>query len=1064
MRPLVLTMQAFGSYAQRTLVDFTRPNQNLFLITGDTGAGKTTIFDAIVFAIYGEASSGNNKKDGTELQSQYADYETEPYVELTFSELSGTETKIYTVRRVPRHIRPLKKGSGTREEKETVSLTMPDGSDYSRNQRETDDKLEKIVGLTKSQFMQVAMIAQGEFMEVLRADSNRKKEIFRKLFGTERFQEIVDELGLRRRAKLSEMEQIQTACRTETSHVVIPESYAGAERLKELKSRVLSAEKLNVTDMEALLNELEVLCDSLKKERDSAKADYDETSKARDEKRDAYTNAQILVQSFEQLEKAERELAECEASEEEMKGAARLIEEIRAAYEIKAVYQRYSDAEAAVADMEKKLSSLQDALPGLAGKYAETTAEETAARAAQEKQLEAFTKVSDRVEKAMEVFQKIHVAEEEVKARQDALMTAVEGAEKAQKALADFEAQERIWRKQADDLGDADILLERWTKKSEEAQEITREVAFAQSEQRDIGIWRIKVQEAQRDYETARENYRIKKEEYDRKREAFLDAQAGFIAQRLIPGKPCPVCGSTLHPHPCELSGEYEELTRESIEALAGQVSQLEQERAGKSTASGAAARLLTEKQSRYEDTIARLRRRMAKSIGNVPEELTVGQAEVLLADWKAEIAAEGESLREKADRLVQVQECLRDADIQRTKRKTDFETALQKSADAKAGLACAGAALKGLEEQREYLTEEEAEAALAAAKLAKEGTDTAYQAAHSAAQRAKTEKENAQAWIRQACEALPGLREKRDGCKAAYGEILAEKEIARFCWKEITAQYGREEAGFLQTKLEAHSRRKASATGAAQTARIAIGDRKKPVIEELEMVKDEAERRLSEVQTALEQVKEVYRVNQSAYHALAPRMEERSRVIQEYARIDSLYNRLAGKVTGARMDIETFVQRCYLQRILYAANIRFRKMSAGAFELRMVGEDQAGEGKNRGLDLMVYSFVTAQEREVRTLSGGESFMAALSLALGMADQIQENAASINLDIMFIDEGFGSLDEHSRDQAVRVLQQMAGGSKLIGIISHVTELKQEIEDQLLVSKDEEGSHIRWQIS
>ena len=138
--------------------------------------------------------------------------------------------------------------------------------------------------------------------------------------------------------------------------------------------------------------------------------------------------------------------------------------------------------------------------------------------------------------------------------------------------------------------------------------------------------------------------------------------------------------------------------------------------------------------------------------------------------------------------------------------------------------------------------------------------------------------------------------------------------------------------------------------------------------------------------------------------------------------------------------------------------------MSGGQFELRMYGLEKAGEGRNKGLDLMVYSTVTGKEREVRTLSGGESFMAALSLALGMADQLQETSSAMNLDIMFIDEGFGSLDEHSRDQAVRVLQRMAQGSKLIGIISHVTELKQEIEDQLLVVRDENGSRAGWQIS
>ena len=152
------------------------------------------------------------------------------------------------------------------------------------------------------------------------------------------------------------------------------------------------------------------------------------------------------------------------------------------------------------------------------------------------------------------------------------------------------------------------------------------------------------------------------------------------------------------------------------------------------------------------------------------------------------------------------------------------------------------------------------------------------------------------------------------------------------------------------------------------------------------------------------------------------------------------------------------------MEKILYAANKRFQEMSAGQFELRMYDLEKAGEGKNRGLDLIVYSNVTGKEREVRTLSGGESFMAALSLALGMADQIQEKSSAINLDMMFIDEGFGSLDDYSREQAVKVLREMANGSKLIGIISHVTELKQQIDNQLIVRKDEQGSHVRWQIS
>ena len=222
MRPLKLTMQAFGSYGKKTEIDFTAPNQNLFLITGDTGAGKTTIFDAVVFALYGEASSNDNKKDGAELQSQFAPG-LEPYVEMTFSEKQRGIDQVFTVRRSPRHLRPRRRGTGSdMPVSETVSLILPDGREYPA--KEADGKIVEIVGLTKSQFMQVAMIAQGEFMELLRAKSEDKKEIFRKLFHTEIFRQIVDEIARRKKENQEKINRIRTICQTEAGRVTIPES------------------------------------------------------------------------------------------------------------------------------------------------------------------------------------------------------------------------------------------------------------------------------------------------------------------------------------------------------------------------------------------------------------------------------------------------------------------------------------------------------------------------------------------------------------------------------------------------------------------------------------------------------------------------------------------------------------------------------------------------------------------------------------------------------------------------------------------------------------------------
>jgi len=267
-----------------------------------------------------------------------------------------------------------------------------------------------------------------------------------------------------------------------------------------------------------------------------------------------------------------------------------------------------------------------------------------------------------------------------------------------------------------------------------------------------------------------------------------------------------------------------------------------------------------------------------------------------------------------------------------------------------------------------------------------------------------------------------------------------------------------------LQKETDTWKQKKIAAQTVKDSASKAIDGRTKPDLELAKAQMEEAEVKRRLAQEKLDSYKEQYKADQDACSILTPQMEKRGKIIEKHAKLETLYKLLSGNMSGNRMDLETFVQRYYLEKILYAANRRFSDMSAGQFELRMVDAANAGKGKNRGLDLMVYSNVTGKEREVRTLSGGESFMAALSLALGMADQIQESSASINLDVMFVDEGFGSLDEHSREQAVKVLQELAGGSKLIGIISHVTELKQEIEDQLIVTKDEKGSHVRWQIS
>ena len=1066
MRPVKLTMQAFGSYGKRTVIDFEKTNQNLFLITGDTGAGKSTIFDAIVFALYGEASSGINKKDGTELQSQYVGPETEPFVELVFSEATGAEKKTYTVRRVPRHFRPLKRGTGVKEESGSVSLIMPDDSEYP--QKETDRKLEEIVGLTKNQFMQVAMIAQGEFMELLRAKSDDKKVIFRKLFHTELYGKIVEELGRRRKGKQQEMGQIRTICQTEASHVEVPADYEKAEELLILKKRIVSSDRLSVVDLEEMLAILEDLCSRLKERCSAAGKEYREANRLYLEKRDACTAGLQLLRRFQELEQAEQELEECKAQEKEIRETADQIRKISDAYEIQAVYERYMDAEKTVKAAERSLAEQEEALPGLSKMYEETKKQTEETNALLHKEIENYTKVSEKAERAMNVFQEIRKAEQAISSASSAARQAENIASEARQNVSRLEENEQKWRSQAETLGQAGLLLERWQGEMNRMAEMEADLFSIRTLALEMNKQKQAADKARQEYADASRIYEQKNKEYENSRRIFLNAQAGFIAkEQLRPGQPCPVCGSLHHPRPCQLEDDHQNLSRDELDVLGEEVNSLRSRQEDTASASRSAAALFQEKENTLTGEMEKLQRKLAENVpegAEIPEKLTIGQAEKILLERKQSLSQKEKGLKEDVQTLKRLQSRLQGIETEKSELRTAAETAAQKLTEAKALFASCQALRDSLDASREYETEAEAKMALAEAKERKSHAEQSSSRAEAAGQKAKSDLENAQTLIRRYRTELPGQEKERGERKKAYERAMQEKALTESQWKEQTETRERTETARLQEIIDAYNRKKAAAESRRDSAKKETGRKKQPVPEELEAARDQAKVRLDEAQKAQDREKGYYRADTGVYQALKPVMEERKKVMDEHRRLDELYNLLAGNVTGSRMDIETFVQRYYLERILYAANRRFQDMTGGQFELRMFDIEKAGKGKNRGLDLMVYSTVTGKEREVRTLSGGESFMAALSLALGMADQIRAGSASVNLDVMFIDEGFGSLDEHSRDKAVRVLQNMAGDSRMIGIISHVSELKQEIEDQLVVQKDEEGSHVRWQIS
>lgn len=1082
MKPIQLTMQAFGSYGKKTVIDFTKPDQNLFLITGDTGSGKTTIFDAIVFALYGEASSVVNRKNGAELQSQFAAASVEPFVELVFSEKEGSEDVHYTVRRVPKHVRPLKRGTGLKEESGSVSLIMSDGTEYPS--KETDKKLEEIVGLTKNQFMQVAMIAQGEFMALLRAKSDDKKVIFRKLFNTELYQNIVDELAKRRKDKDKKIAQIKTAGQTEVGHILVPKLVTadGAEtdqeqngaadqiadecrdanKLQELKERILKSERLSLPDMEALLQTLVSVSEWTKDKVQQSESETSQLYKVYLLKRDAVTKAGQLLERYKELEEAEKELGECEAIKPLMQEWQQCMRQIEDAYDILTLWKQYQEVSGQLETARQALAANEQALPEQKMACEQAAVQLQQAKKVQEQALMDFSEVKTHVENDLEAFSKMAEAKRKVLTAQTKVDEAGKQARIAEESLSDLESNEKQWQTQAELLSDTDSRMIILQGKQRDIAGIGADFASWKDEEKDCFSQQRCAEEADKVYADAKDRFNKENTAYIQAYNDFLDAQAGFLAEKLQRGEPCPVCGSTIHPHPHQ--AEKSALTKEELNILSESVRELQEGQAAAAKKAGEAKAMLDAKEKNCIQIWEKLRQKVIAYSRDEMGELDSEEIQGLIETWKKALKDEEKQLQKDKKQLQQLKKWLTKAAKDKEELTAQKNKADKMLADTKAELAAAQAELKSTFISTYYKSEEEANQFMEQAEQRKKNAEKQYHSCDKVDKKVRSDKEKTELEIAQHRRDIPNLQDKSDKRKAVYIQLMEEKQLTEPQWKCVTESYDKADRQQFEEKIRQYQSKLSAAGKQKAVAEKAIDGRVKPDMEQLCSEQNVAEATWKKEQALYERYAEMYKTNHRVCEALMPKMAERSKIMEEHRRLDDLYNLLAGKVTGARMDIETYVQRYYLERILYAANRRFGEMSAGQFELRMCDITKAGEGRNRGLDLMVYSTVTGKEREVRTLSGGESFMAALSLALGMADQIQQSSSAIHLDMMFIDEGFGSLDSQSRDQAVRVLQQMAGGSKLIGIISHVSELKQEIEDQLIVSKDEEGSSARWQIS
>lgn len=1063
MKPIRLTMQAFGSYGEKTEIDFQKGG-DFFLISGDTGSGKSTIFDAMMFALYGEVSTNGSGKEN-ELLSQFVDVRNDkPLVSLVFTAHQHGQEETYKITRTPRHIRPAKRpGAKQQEEGETAELLMPDGSQYPGKLSETNRKIEEIVGLTADQFRKVVMIAQGEFMDFLRADSKAKTALLRDLLKTRYYDDLTGKLKDLAREK-NKAAQTQRAKLSLIAGNAVTEGLPeeDAQALEAAKGTVITAKELQPEQVDTLAEVLSAVCARLQLQQGDLAKQQTAAQNDRDECMKRIEAAQPLMQRFKELEDAKKTLQECAAQADEIEKKRGLIGKIRDAWAIEPKYQRMKDARAALTNAQTELAAKQQEFPQLKQTAADAAVLHQQLEKAQQDATAHESEVKTKVKDALKTFDALDEAEKALRQAEEA--DAKANAESAKKALDDFKKQEDAWRKQEAELQGAEAAYEVCKQQNQQYRDLKKSLEDLHGNQKDVQEKARQAAAAKDAYASATQKYQRAQNEYDDYRLAFLNAQAGLLARELVSGKPCPVCGALEHPAPCQLTQENQQLNREQLERRRKAADDAAKAQEEKAKESESAQVKLTERQKAVEEAEKKLVENAKNIRENVPM-ATAADVEAMLQAWLPELQSASKSVQTKVKALDDVRKNLDGAKAKREKLE-EAASAAQETAKSTAVKKAEAEKTWNLHQEElssnAYRTREDAVAQRTQAQEAKQKAEAAASQAAEKERQAQKEETDCETQIRRLNEEMPQKQANAEEFNQQYQQTMAEKSLDEAQWRQLAETYPDVKiADRLQEEAEAFKEKKTAAEEKRKTAQNAIAEQKKPNMEQLNAAFEAAKAAWEKASAALEAAKHLHSDNAKVLKDLRNGREPLAEACKAANTAQHLSDVMAGTESGNRMNLETFVQRSYMEKILCDANRRFRDMSNGQFELKLINVEDAGEGKNKGLDLEVLSIVTDKTRSVNTLSGGESFMAALSLALGMADQIQAATAAIHLDVMFIDEGFGSLSDNARNEAVNILKEMAGKQRQIGIISHVSELKDEIENQLIVKKDDRGSHISW---
>ena len=1190
MRPLKLTLSAFGPYAECEEVNLDALGRSgLYLITGDTGAGKTTLFDAIAFALYGEASG--ESREPSMLRSKYAKPETPTFVELAFA--CGEEC--YTVRRNPEYERPAKRGAGMVTQKADALLTYPNGRVVTKA-KDVTGAVQELLGIDREQFSQIAMIAQGDFMRLLLAETKDRKDIFRGIFKTDRYRAFQDRLkeetkrlnrqcdeirrsvqqylrgfacsdenplfsdlqkakngalpmsdafelaerliardtdaesGLKEREKEADrrLEETQTALgqameQEKRQASLMAAKEALSRKIPELDAakKAMEVEQGRQTEADRLSAEIAVLRSQFSdyRKRDKLKADAESVS-ARIERAEAENkaDAEKLETEKRALEEARTERKSLENAgerKERLTGEKGLLEAEQAQREkLRQNLLQYCELLRVRAETDERAKALEAALAQEQSRIPEADSlnDEIAAINAE---LPQYDNKAQCAESLKETESRLEAARKTLREGEETLNAAMNGLESHKREL------------QA--VSDAGERKERVSRQLEAAEDARRALTELQERLASYGKLTALADEKRDAYRKAAQDAEEKRSAYDRKHRAFLDEQAGILAEALTEGAPCPVCGSLSHPSPAVKSEdapteaqlkrakEVADAAMKVAEAASGEAGQADvaAKLCGKEldsqiasllgdcpfaeTADKVSVRLKQVKEEirQYQENMRREEARVLRKSeleGLIPEmETSVEAQKDEIRRKERDIVSMNSSVEELAKQRQEYEERLRYRDrteaesvcAEKERRRLELkraleaaETACRQCRDEIAGLDGRLGQMREALEPSASLDDPEAAAREAErlwnavtekiALLSEAIQEEELRLAKKDALNAKipgmeSETATLETSIRQRGQELSALRAEYESLSAQSAELSATLKFDSEQAASEQCAAMAEELSAIREAMEAaetlyHSRKEEldSLEGQIRQLQEQISRSETPKTEELLRQKEQWTDKRAQIAQEQKDIHARLTANRAALAAIREGCGNLTALEEQFQWMRALSDTANGNISGKeRIMLETYVQMAYFDRIIRRANIRLMIMTDGQYELkrRPVAENFRSQS---GLDLDVIDHYNGTTRNVKTLSGGESFQASLSLALGLSDEVQSSAGGVRLDTMFVDEGFGSLDSDSLQKAIRALLGLTKGNRLVGIISHVAELQGMIDKQIIVTKDRTG--------